>query len=148
MATPDYKTSVRKAMMAALKHDSGFTALIPAASIYPGTVPASRTFPFSRFGSVIAAPLVASGLDSSSFRLSLQAFTKDVKNGAGTTTITAEDRADAIGSAFKVALDDATLTLDTSDKARVSWIQSTSMRDGTEDGAWMVTSTFGVEVAG
>lgn len=148
MGTPDLKAPVRAAMMKALKADTGVVALIPKASVYPGTVPASRTLPFSRFGSMIASPFRASGLDSSAFRVSIQGFSQGVKDGAGAITTTAEDHADAIGSAFKIALDGATLVLEGGMKARVTWIQTIAISDPSEASAWMVTSTFGVEVAG
>jgi hypothetical protein len=131
-----------------MKHNGPLLELVPAASMYPGTVPAKRTFPFTRLGSVIASPFRASGLDSSSFRLSIQGFTKPLMSRTGAITASAEDQAYRIGSAVKDALDGATLTLEGGQKARVTWIQTIAIRDGDEADAWMVTLTFGVEVAG
>lgn len=137
----------RTAMMAALKADPGLTAIIPKASIYPGTVPATRTFPFSRFGSMIVSPFSASGLRSSAYRISVQGFAHDVTDGAGTVTTTAEDSAIAIGDAFMAALDGVTLDLGGM-KLRLEWVQSVPQSDPTEASAWMVTTTFTGEVAG
>ena len=139
---------VRAAMMARLKASDEVTALIPKAAVYPGTVPATKTFPFSRFGSMIAAPFVASGLRSSSYRISVQGFSNDVTDGSGTVIVTAEDNATNIGDAFQAALDGATLDLGNGDKLRLEWLQSTPKQDPTETSAWMVTTTFNGEVAG
>lgn len=134
-------------MLPALKHNGPLLELIPAASIYPGTVPTTCTFPLARFGSVVASPFRATGLDSSSLRVSIQGFTKPLMVG-DQITVSAEDQAYRIGSAIKDCLDGATLTLDNGMKVRLSWIQSTPMRDGDEADAWMVTVTFRAEVAG
>jgi len=144
----DYLLPVRAAMMKALKHDADLLALIPAASVYPATVPASRTFPFSRFGSMIASPFRASGLDSSSFRVSIQGFTKPVTSASGAMLRPAEDNAIMIGSAIKNALDGAVLPLTTGGHVTLTWLQSSPMRDGDESDAWMTTVTFLAEVAG
>lgn len=146
------KLATRTAMMAALKHSAAMTALIPKASIYPGTVPASRTFPFSRFGSMIATPFTASGLNSEAYRILIQSFTKPLYSvPVDPTSIliaTAEDRAIAISEAVKGALDDTVLTLPNGMKLRLSWIQSIQVVDGDEADAWMDTSIFRGEVAG
>lgn len=144
----DFKLPTRRTMLTAMKHDGPLSALIPPSSMYPGTVPANRTFPFARFGSAIVSPFRASGLDSSSLRISVQAFTKPLTNGSGGIIASAEDQADRMGSAIKDALDGATLTLEGGQKARLTWIQTTAMRDGDEADAWMVTVTFGAEIAG
>lgn len=139
---------VRAAMMARLKASDAVTTLIPKASNYPGTVPATKTFPFSRFGSMIAAPFVASGLRSSSYRVSVQGFSNDITDGSGTVIVTAEDNATNIGDAFQAALDGTTINLGNGDKLRLEWLQSTPKQDPTEASAWMVTTTFSGEVAG
>jgi len=144
----DYKLPTRRAMLTAMKHDGPLTALISAGSMYPGTVPASRAFPFLRLGAITASPFRASGLDSSAFRANVQGFTKPLANARGAVTASAEDQADRIGSAIKDALDGTTLTLEGSQKARIVWIQTIAVRDGDEADAWVVTVTFGVEVAG
>jgi hypothetical protein len=139
---------VRAAMMAALKANDGMTALIPKVSIFPGTVPANKTFPFSRFGTMMAAPFVASGLRSAAYRVSVQGFSQDIVDGAGTVIVTAEDNASNIGDAFQAALDGATIDLGNGDKLRLEWLQTTPKQDPTEASAWMVTTTFAGEVAG
>jgi hypothetical protein len=143
----DFLLPVRRATLAHLKHWPALLDLIPAASMYPGTVPASRTFPFSRFGSVIPAPFRASGLDASSVRMSLQAFAKPLMQGTAMVE-TAEDQAIKMGSALKEALDGQTITLDDGHKVRLTWVASSPQRDGDEADAWMTTVTFVAEVAG
>ena len=82
VANEDYRRLVRRSIQMAMKHAAGIADLIPAGSIYSGTVPAERTLPFSRVGSIIGSPFRASGLDSGSYRIMLQAFTQ-----GGTTSI-------------------------------------------------------------
>lgn len=144
----DYLLPTRRAVLPRLKHDADLLTLIPAASQYPGTVPATRTSPFLRMGSFIGSPFRASGLDSSAIRFSVQGFTNDLKNGAGAVTASAEDQIHRIGSAIKNALDDATLTLESGLKLRIAWIQTSPGVDRDEAGAWMTTVTFRAEVAG
>lgn len=139
---------VRAAMMAALKASDAVTAIIPKASNYPGTVPATKTFPFSRFGTLIVSPFVASGLRSAAYRVSVQGFSQDITDGAGTVVVSAEDTAINIGDAFQTALDGATISLGNGDTLRLEWIQSVPQRDPTEASAWMVTTTFNGEVSG
>lgn len=146
------KLATRSAMMAALKHSDTMTAIVPKANIYPGTVPASHGWPFSRFGSMIATPFVLSGLNSEAYRILIQSFTKPLYATPGDPTTAmlqpAEDRAIAIGEAVKGTLDFATLTLSNGLKLRLSWIQSIQVVDGDEADAWMDTSIFRGEVAG
>lgn len=145
--TPDLILPVRAAMMSALKADAGVTTLVAKAQVYPGTVPADRPFPFTRFASMIASPFLASGLDSSSFRITIQAFSKGQYSG-NTLTLPAEDHVINIGSAIKTALHGATLTLSTGGKLRLQWVQSLPMVDGDEQGAWMNSIIFTGDVAG
>lgn len=143
----DLLMPVRTTLLAAIKHDNGVTALIPAASNYPGTVPANRTLPYSRFGTMTAAPLLATGLTSSAFRISFQAFSQDVA-ADGVVIRTAEDNVILIGSAFRQALDGKTFPIQNGMKARINWIQTSPTRDPTEASAWMTTMTFNAEVSG
>lgn len=139
---------VRAATMARLKASADVTALIPKASVYPGTVPATKTLPFSRFGSMIASPFATSGMRSSAYRISVQGFSNDILDGSGTVIVPAEDNAANIGDAFQAALDGVTLDIGNGDKLRLEWLQSTPKQDPTEASAWMVTTTFTGEVAG
>jgi hypothetical protein len=147
----DFRTPTRAALMARIKAYPDVAALIPKASNYPGTVPATRTFPFSRIGSMIGTPLRATGLASASFMVIVQGFTKDVTDTAGRLILPAEDNAAKIGSAFEAALELAELPMlveGTPYRAQCTWLQTTTMMDGDEAGAWMVTATFRVDVTG
>lgn len=148
----DFTLPLKRAALIAMKHDAFVAAIIPPASMFPGTVPADPVFPFSRFGTVMAAPFRASGLDSSSFRFSVQGFTKPLRQNPSDLTspiiATAEDQIYKIGSKIKDCLDNATLTLDGGRKARFAWVQTLPMIDGADADAWMTTVTFRVEVAG
>jgi hypothetical protein len=142
---PDYALEMRAVTLKTFKASPDVTVLIPKASIYPATVPASATWPFSRIGSIIGSPFVADGLDSTSFRLLAQGFTKDVMSGT-TVVLPAEDNAYRIGSAFKVALDGRTLRLANGGTATFEWRQNIALVTDTEASAWYVTSTFDVEI--
>ncbi|WP_420139817.1 tail completion protein gp17 [Sphingomonas sp.] len=145
----DFILPVRRAILPRMKGFAALTALIPPGSMWPSTVPASRTFPFTRFGSISATPFRASGLNSSALRISIQAFSQALLNAGGATIATAEDQILKIGSAIKDALDGATLTLEgNAGKVRLTWIGSSPQRDGDEASAWMTTVTFLAEVAG
>lgn len=146
----DYALAFRRAAGAALKQNDGVTDLIPAIGIYTGTVPApaTRASPFTRFGSLIASPFRASGLNSSAMRASIQAFTRDLKDGSGAVTVKAEDRAHLMGSVLKDALDGRVLPLEGGMKATMTWIQTITGIDRDEAGSWMTTVTFGADIAG
>jgi hypothetical protein len=143
----DFRLSVRQATLIFLQGWAVLADLIPADSMYPATVAAGRTFPFLRFGSMIPTPFRASGLNASSIRMNLQAFTKPVYDAdTDAMLVTAEDRAIEIGSALKDALDGRTLAIDPVGKVRFTWIASSPQRDGAEADAWMTTVTFQAEV--
>lgn len=138
----DFSLSARTSVMAALKHAGTLTALVPAASIYPATVPANRPFPFIRINPLIATPFRASGLDSSSFRLNVQGFTRGAM-----PAVTAEDHAVQIGAAMQDALDGRTLALPAM-KLRLTWLRTITGMDGDEPGAWFCSSFFQGDVGG
>jgi hypothetical protein len=141
----DYALVMRAAVLKALKASVDVAPLIPKASIYPATVPSGAAWPFSRIGSVIGSPFVADGLNSTSFRIMVQGFTKDVMSG-DTLMLPAEDNAYQIGSAFKAALDGAVLPLIGGGTAKVEWLRNIPLVSDSEAGSWFVTSTFDVEV--
>lgn len=143
----DYSLPVRRAVLTALKRDAGMIALIPAASIYPGVVPTTRTFPFSRYGSPQTTPFRLSGLNSSITRFALHGFTGPLKLGQ-TVVETAEDRAWKIAAAFKAVLDGAVLPIDLGMHATIAWLDTSCLIDGDEPDAWHAVSNFEAQVAG
>jgi hypothetical protein len=143
MGTPDQLILVRGAISKALKASPDLLAFVPAASVFHGTVPASRTFPFTRIGSIISSPFRTSCLDSSAYRIMVQGFAKSQDGG-----FSGEDAAMAIGNAFKAALDGQTLSLANGMKLRTQWVQTIPTIDGDDPAAWMVTSIITGEVAG
>lgn len=143
----DYARAVRRAVLPRLKSDGTLTALVPASSIYPSTVPIDRTFPFIRYGVPTVTPLRATGLDSSSLRLSISAFTKAQMVG-GAITVTAEDTAYLIGEAIVTNLDGATLLLEGGMHARLVWLSTVPRADPDEKDAWATTVTFRADVSG
>jgi hypothetical protein len=143
----DYLLQTRRAVLPVLKNFEPLLALVPAGSMYPSTVPATRDHPFTRYGGATASPFRASGLDSSSIRLSIQAFVKAKMFGTQMLE-TAEDQALKIGSAIKDALDGQTVAIEGGLFARLQWVGSSPKADPTESEAWMTTVTFSAEVAG
>lgn len=147
----DFRTPAGAALVARLKAFPPVVALIPKASVYDEIVPAGRTFPFSRLGAMIETPLRSTGLSASAFNVMVQGFSKDVTDPSGATIQRAKDGASKIGSAFKDALERAELPMTIDGqiyRARCTWLQTTTMMDGDEAGAWMVTSTFSIEISG
>ena len=123
------------------------TALIPAASIYPGVVPTGRTFPFSRYGSPQTTPFRLSGLNSSATRFALHGFTGPLKQGQAVIE-TAEDRAWKIAAAFKAVLDGAVLPVAGGMHATLAWLDTTCLIDRDEADAWHAVVNFDAQVAG
>ena len=145
---PDYAKQLRRAVLPRTKADYGITALIPPASQYPTTVPASRTLPFSRYGVPVLTPLTATGLDSSSVRFAINAFMVPKTNTAGAALVTAEDMACDIGSAIKDCLNGAVLILESGMKATITWLSTTPRQDPDEADAWATTVSFKADIAG
>ena len=61
MTTIDQTNATRLAILARLKADSGVTALVPSARIYPSRTPASLTWPFIKLGVINDTPYRPSG---------------------------------------------------------------------------------------
>jgi len=143
----DFLLPVRRTVLTFLKARAVLLDLIPAGSMYPGGVPADRAFPFMRFGAMTPTPFRASGMNASSIRFGLQAFTKPVYDPTtDAMTESAEDRALKIGSTIKESLDGRVLTLEDGHKVQLTWIASSPQRDGAEADAWMTTVTMLAEV--
>lgn len=143
----DYALPVRRAILPRLKAVGALTQFVPAASIYPSTVPANRTLPFIRYGVPTVTPFRATGLDSSQFRIAISAFTLAKMIGSA-PVMTAEDVAYEIGAVVKEALDGATLDIGSGLKVRLTWLSTVPRADPDEKDAWATTVTFQAEVAG
>lgn len=143
----DYSLPVRQSVIVAMVASPVITAFIPADSIYPGVVPTSRTFPFSRYGSPQTTPFRLSGLNSSSTRFALHGFTGPLKSGARVLE-TAEDRAWKIAAAFKAVLDDAVLPINGGMHATLTWLDTSCLMDRDETDAWHAVVNFDAQVAG
>ncbi|MEH3121171.1 MAG: DUF3168 domain-containing protein [Sphingomonas phyllosphaerae] len=142
----DYSLPVRDAVMKALAA-SALGALVPVGSQYRGTVPVDRTFPFTRYGAPIAAPLLASGLDSSTIRFTVHSFTKPLTDGAGRVIRPAEDQSHVIAAAIVAALGDRILTLPDR-TASVSWLTTNQLPDPQEADVWHAVVSFSAGVTG
>lgn len=61
MTTIDQTNATRLVILARLKADSGITALVPSARIYPSRTPAALTWPFIKLGVINDTPYRPSG---------------------------------------------------------------------------------------
>ena len=103
---------VRRAVLAKLKADSGLTALVPAASIYPQAVPAEPQRPFIKLGPTGTLRLRAGGcVNGGLVSVDVHAFAR-ARETSGQVVETAEDHTSRIGAAIEAALADQQLTLD------------------------------------
>lgn len=146
----DYARPVRRVVLTALKA-SPLTALIPAASLYPSTVPATRTFPFGRYGQPNTTPFRASGLNSSQHRFAYYCYTKPLYVGGvptGALLASAESQAEDMAAAVKAALDGRVLAIEGGMHVTLSWLGSNCLQDPTEADAWQANINFLAEVAG
>lgn len=98
----DLIREVRRAVLAHLKADAALTAIVPAASIYPSTVPANPVWPFIRFDAPQSLPLDGACYAGATVTFLLHAFAKGIKSGSATVEY-AEDHASRIASAMKLA---------------------------------------------
>lgn len=99
----DLIREVRRAALIGMKADTGVTALIPAASLYPSTTPANPAWPFGRFDAPSSIPITMSCVEGATVSFIYHAFCKDRTQG-GAVVETAEDYASRAGSAMKQAL--------------------------------------------
>lgn len=142
----DLTLPVRRASLKALKANALLTALVPAPSIYPQTVPPTPAWPFVKMGSPTPTPVRASCVDGAAAIFAVHGFAKARINGAGGMLETAEDLASRIGSAIASALDRQRLVLDGGQSARVLWTGSQLMQDGDEADAYHAVVNFKVRV--
>jgi hypothetical protein len=144
----DHTMQVRRAILIALKSAQPITTLVPAAQIFTSSPPPNPPFPFIRYGAKDASPFLASGLDSSSSRISIHVFTRALLNDAGSEIVTAEDRCDLITAAVASVLGGKSITLVGALKLRLSWLGSNSTRDGADPSAWHGIIRLSGEVSG
>ena len=147
----DSSLAVRRAILARLKAEAPLTALVPAAFIYPGSVPADHGWPFIRWGSPTGVPIRASCFDGMDITVALTAFAKPrYQNNDPRLAMleTAEDRAHKIGAAMAKALDRTRLILDTDYDASavVTWRNTQTFADRAEKDAWQTVQNFRVRV--
>ncbi|MFD0848198.1 tail completion protein gp17 [Sphingosinicella xenopeptidilytica] len=134
MATADFTRDLRRAVITALKADTTLIAIVPAARIYPSTVPASPTFPFIRWDAPNNIPRghgCTQGADISFF---VHNFAKPRMSGAQVAE-TAESYCERITALMAKALHRERLAL-TNATARVRVRSTRVMMDGDERDAF------------
>lgn len=144
----DYSRDVRRAVLPALKAHAPLTALVKAAEIYPSTVPAAHGWPFIRWGTPIASPFRATGLDSSTIRVTVHGFSKALLDGGGALVETAEAQCERIAAAIVAALDGRVLASESGLNVNLTWVGSSLAPDGSDADAWHAAVQFEAAVAG
>jgi hypothetical protein len=99
----DLIRDVRRAVLILQKGNAGLTALVPAASIHPSTVPVNPAWPFTRFDGGRSVPLDGRCYAGATVAFLLHAFAKPRFAGAAMIE-TAEDHCSRIATAMKLAV--------------------------------------------
>jgi hypothetical protein len=143
----DSSLPVRRAGLTHLKGDAAVTAVVPAASIYPGTAGSVPSWPFVRWGPPSAIPIRSACVDGSEIAAAFHAFAKPRYVGSALVE-SAEDHVARIGAAITRSLDRQRLVLDASYPGTALWIWRNSqlMQDGAEADAWHWIGNFRVRV--
>lgn len=132
----DLTRDVRRAVLAQMKGDPALKALVPAASMYPSTTPATPAFPFTRLDGFNSLPLDGACYAGGTITLLAHGFAKDRKTGTAVSEY-AEDVAAKIGSAMKIALHRKRVPVGDA-TARLNVRSVRLIRDGDDDEAYHV----------
>ncbi len=128
----DPTLALRRAIIGALKADSGVTDLVADGRVYGERALAKPIFPFIRYGITDARPKRGTCWDGATIDLPIHAFSK-----AEFT-----DEAVNINRAIQLALDGKALQLEGGATAYVTWAGSTVIPDAAEAGIWHGISRF------
>lgn len=130
--TPDPSLPLRRAVVATLRADGPFTALVAAPRVYGRRSPAQPTFPFTRYTAPDTEAFRAQCLDGARIPFSINGFSKQEY----------EDEASDIASAAKLALDGKVLALPGGMKAHIHWAGSRMLEDPLEASVWHGIARF------
>ena len=134
MARADFTRELRRAVVAALKADTGLIAVVPAAQIHTSSVPANPAWPFLRWdapNSVPVGSLCTQGADVTFF---VHAFARNRMSGSQIVE-TAESQCERITALAAKALHRERLVL-TGATARLRVRSTRTMMDGDERDAF------------
>lgn len=133
----DRTRQLRAAVIDRLK--SAATASVPAERWYPQQIPAAPTWPYGFCGVPIATPDRADCMDGSIVRFAVHGYarTGGIVSGETQANMIGEDISAALDG-WHVALDDAT--------ADLTWISSTTIRDGNETSQFHVIVQMQAEI--
>lgn len=130
----DLIREVRRAVLAHLKADQPLIALVAPGSIYPSRTPPTPAWPFVRWDGPQSIPIDLTCVAGATVTFLLHGFAKDRKQGAAVVE-TAEDHANRIGSALKLALHNRRLPV-AGTTARMTVRSARLIQDGAEDDAY------------
>ncbi len=132
MTIIDQTDNARKAILARLKADSGLTALVPAARIYPSRTPAALTWPYIKLGVINDLPYRPSGASGSQNLFgTVHVFTK-----SSATSLDAENQCHQIRKELMRILDAQSSIAVTGGKFSLHYDGGTVMQDGDEADAY------------
>ena len=132
MTINDQTDNARKAILARLKADSGLTALVPAARIYPSRTPAALTWPYIKLGVINDLPYRPSGaIGSQNLFGTVHVFTK-----TGGAVLDAENQCHQIRKELMRILDAQSGIIIPSGTFYMSYDGGTVMQDGDEADAY------------
>ncbi|TKD50220.1 DUF3168 domain-containing protein [Sphingomonas baiyangensis] len=125
---------VRRATLTHLAANEGLTALVPATSIYPSTVPANPAWPFIRFDAPNSLPLDGACYAGAEVTFLLHCFAKPRYSGSAMIE-TAEDYAARILSAMHLAVHNHRVIV-SGTSAQLRAVSSRLLIDGAEADAY------------
>lgn len=132
MTIIDQTDNARKAILARLKADSGLTALVPAARIYPSRTPAALAWPYIKLGVINDLPYRPSGASGSQNLFgTVHVFTK-----TGGAVLDAENQCHQIRKELMRILDAQSSIPLTGGKFSLHYDGGTVMQDGDEADAY------------
>ncbi len=132
MTIKDQTNNVRKAILARLKADSGLTALVPSARIYPHRTPTSLTWPFIKLGVINDLPYRPSGaIGSQNLFGTVHIFTK-----TGGAVLDAENQCHQIREHVARLIDAQSGIVVTGGTFYMSYDGGTVMQDGDDADAY------------
>ena len=132
MTIIDQTDNARKAILARLKADSGLTALVPAARIYPSRTPAALAWPYIKLGVINDLPYRPSGASGSQNLVgTVTVFTK-----SSATSLDSEKQCHQIRKELMRILDTQSSIPLTGGKFNLHYDGGTVMQDGDEADAY------------
>lgn len=128
----DPSLALRQAIVTTLKADAGLLAMVAAGQIFGEQTDSMPDRPFVRYGEDDAQPLRSSCWDGANVDFPVHSFSAEKFT----------DQVKGMNAAIAAALDGAVLDLGDGLLARVYWLGSQVIRDGSDPNAWHGIARF------